>query len=324
MQPTQNQVHVDAVLTNISVAYIQSAEDFIAGRAFPELPVNKQSDIFFKYNKDDWFRDEAQPRADGTESAGSGYGLSQDTYSCRVDAMHKDVGDQSRANSDSPLDLDRDATNFVTQRLLLRREKQWVGSYFKTGIWGTDITGVASSPSTGQVIKWSDHANSDPIKNVKNGKLAVKRVTGFTPNTLILALPVYSTLEDHPDIVDRIKYVSKESVSPELLAQLFGVRRILIASAVENTGNEGETGSYSFTHGNNALLCYVPDAPGILTPSAGYTFTWKGVSGGLGKPVGVSRFRMQNLKADRIEGEIAHDCKLVAADLGHFFSNIVD
>ena len=69
MQPTQNQVHVDRVLTNISVAYIQSAEDFIAGRAFPELPVVKQSDIYFKYNKDDWFRDEAKQRSDGAPTA---------------------------------------------------------------------------------------------------------------------------------------------------------------------------------------------------------------------------------------------------------------
>ena len=30
-QPTQSDVHVDAVLTNISIAYIQSAANFIAG-----------------------------------------------------------------------------------------------------------------------------------------------------------------------------------------------------------------------------------------------------------------------------------------------------
>jgi len=44
MQPTSSGVHVDAVLTNISVAYIQNAMNFIAGRIFPTVPVTKQSD----------------------------------------------------------------------------------------------------------------------------------------------------------------------------------------------------------------------------------------------------------------------------------------
>ena len=75
--------------------------------------------------------------------------------------------------------------------------------------------------------------------------------------------------------------------------------------------------------GNSALLCYSAPNPGLLTPSAGYTFMWTGVSGGLGTTVGVSRFRMEELKADRVEGEIAFDNKVVGADLGYFWDGIV-
>ena len=42
-----------------------------------------------------------------------------------VYAFHKDVDDQTRANSDTPLAPDRDATTFITQRMLLRQEIQW-------------------------------------------------------------------------------------------------------------------------------------------------------------------------------------------------------
>ena len=55
-QPTQSQVHVDAILTNISVAYLQRAENFIADKVFPVVPVDKQSDKFFTYDKNDWLR----------------------------------------------------------------------------------------------------------------------------------------------------------------------------------------------------------------------------------------------------------------------------
>ena len=61
-QPSVNQVHIDAILTNISVAYLQNTNNFIADKVFPVIPVDKKSNLYFKYTKDDWFRDEAQRR----------------------------------------------------------------------------------------------------------------------------------------------------------------------------------------------------------------------------------------------------------------------
>jgi hypothetical protein len=91
MQPTQSQVHVDRPLTNASTAYMQSNDKFIATRVAPIVPVEKQTDKITVYNKNDFLRDEAQKRADGTESAGSGYGLNTTGYSCDVFALHKDI-----------------------------------------------------------------------------------------------------------------------------------------------------------------------------------------------------------------------------------------
>ena len=40
-QPTSTDVHVDAILTNMSIAYMQEAYAFVAARAFPTVNVNK-------------------------------------------------------------------------------------------------------------------------------------------------------------------------------------------------------------------------------------------------------------------------------------------
>lgn len=322
-QPTLYQTHIDAPLTNISVAYLQSAQNFIANQVFPVVPVDKKSDKFFVYTKNDWFRDEAARRADGTESAGSGYNLTTDSYAADVWAFHKDVGDQTRANSDSPLVPDREATEFVTSRLLLRQEIQFVTDYIATGVWGTDLAGVASSPSTNQFIKWSDFANSDPLEDVELGKETILSATGFMPNTLVLGYQVYRKLRNHPDLVDRIKYTSSNTITTDIMARLFDVERVLVAKAVKATNVEGGTAAYSFAYGKSALLTYSAPNPGLMTPSAGYTFAWRGVSGGLGSTVGVSRIRMEHLKADRIEGEISFANKVVAPDLGVYFSAAV-
>ena len=316
-QPTQSDVHVDAILTGISVAYIQTAANFIAQTVFPVVPVDKQSDKYFIYNKADWFRDEAEKRADATESAGSGYTLTTDNYFADVYAFHKDIGDQVRNNTDTPLDADRDATAFVTQRMMLRQEIQWVSDYFTTGKWGTDVVGGTD------FTQWSDFAGSDPMEDVEKGKEAILSTTGFEPNTLVLGYSLFRKLKNHPDFVDRIKYTSSEAVTTGIMARLFDVPRVLVAKAIKNTAKEGQTGSYSFTHGKNAWLGYVNPNPGILQPSAGYVFTWRGVSDGLGQNIGITRFRMPHLRADRVEAQIAWTNKIVATDLGYFFSQAV-
>src|SRR5258706_7929665 len=122
-EPTLTQVHVNRPLTNISQAYMQDSTDYIADKIFPIVPVQKQSDRYFVYTKGDWFRDETQVRAPATESAGGGYGLDNTpSYYAPLYAFHKDVDPQVRANSDVPLNADRDATLFITHRMLLKRE----------------------------------------------------------------------------------------------------------------------------------------------------------------------------------------------------------
>lgn len=325
-QPTQSDVHVDAILTNISTAYIQSSTKFMSTQAFPVVAVDKQSDLYYTYTKNDWFRDEAQRRADNTESAGSGYGLSTDSYRCDVWAFHKDVGDQTRANADNPIKPDTEATQFVTQRLMLRQEIQWVSDYFAAGVWGTDVDGVAGAPGAGEFKQWNDYAASDPIEDMEEAKEVVLGTTGFELNTLVLGYQVYRQLKHHPDIIDRIKYttgVTGRTVTPELLAAMFDIDRVLISKAIKATNEEGATGAYSFTHGKHALAMHVAPNPGLMTPSAGYVFTWRGVSEGLGTDIGISRFRMQHLKSDRVEGQVAFDNKVVATDLGYFFNGAV-
>lgn len=312
-QPTQSDVHVDQILTDMSIAYIQNQSHFIAPQVFPMVPVEKQTNKYFKYTKADWFRDTVERRADSAESVGDGYTLSTDTYSCDVWALHKDIGNQLRANFDNPLSPDRDATMFLTQRMLLRQEIQWVTEYFATTVWGTDVTLSGTD-------QWSDYGNSDPVDDIEAGKETILKNTGYMPNTLVIGYQVFRKLKEHPDFVDRIKYTSSQNVTAELMAKRFDVDRLLVAKAIKNTANEGATASFDFTHGKSALLMYVNPTPSLLAPSAGYTFHWSPVAG---LPYTISRFYMEPKKSDRIEIEAAWDNKVVATDCGYFLASVV-
>ena len=213
-QPTTTDVHIDAILTQMSIAYLQEQYAFVAGKVFPTVNVQKQSDKYFTYTQADFFRDAVELRADGTESAGTGYGISTGTYSALVYALHKDIGDQVRANSDAPLSPDMDATRFLTQQMLIRQEIDWASNYFATSVWGTD-----STPST----LWSASSGSTPIADVQTGINTVLSNTGYKPNTLVMSYKVFSILKNHADIVDRYKYTSSSSITEDLMAQVLGV-----------------------------------------------------------------------------------------------------
>ena len=206
---------------------------------------------------------------------------------------------------------------------MLRRELQFVSDFFTTGVWGTDVTGVASSPTSGQTLQWSDYTSSDPIADIETAKSAILSGTGMEANTLVLGYDTFKSLKNHPDLVDRIKYTSSQTITTDMIAAMFDIPRVMVAKAVKATNNEGASEAYGFAYGKGALLTHVAPQPGLLTPSAGYTFSWTGVSGGLGATIGTSQFRMESIKSDRIEAEMAFDNKVIGADLGYFWSSIV-
>lgn len=328
-QPTRGDVHVNAPLSNISVAYIQSAANFVASRMFPNIPVLKQSDRYYIYNRGDFNRDEMRVRAPGTESAGSGYDLDNTpTYYCPVWAFHKDVDDQVRSNSDSVLNADRDATIFVTQKALIRRERDFAASAMQPGIWANSKIGVNSgvNPAT-EFLIWND-ANSDPITDIRTAIRTVLESTGFEPNKLVLGKAVYDALVDHPDIIDRVKYGQTPGAPAEVnsstLAQLFDLQEVLVSKAIYNSANKGAAEVSQFISGNHALLAYVAPNPGIMVPSAGYSFSWNGFLGASAYGSRIKRFRMEHLSSDRIESEMSFDHKIVAPDVGYFFENAAD
>lgn len=325
-QPTRSDVHVNRPLTNISIAYIQRSQDFIADKVFPIVPVMKQSDRYFVYTKDDWFRTQAQLRAPSSESAGSGYKIDNTpTYFCDVFAVHKDVDDQTRANSDQPLDPDRDATLFVTQQMLLRREISFTSKYLALGVWKGYISGgvpIDFQPNVNGQGYW-DSASSNPMLDVDVLKRGVKSQTGYRPQTLVAADDVFTGLRNNATVLDRIKYTQRGIVSEELLAMLFGLEKFLVADAVLNSAVEGQAFSGDFLVKNVALLVYANPAPSIMQPSGGYIFSWQGLFGAGAQGNRIMSFRMEHIKSDRIEGEMAYDMKLVGSDLGVLLKNVV-
>lgn len=320
MQPVKQQVHIDKPLTDFTIAAMQSASDFVAAQVIPSLAVSKQTDRYFKFNSGDFHRDAAQRRAAGTESAGTGFNLSDDSYSCEKYALHVDFDYDTLANADDPLNLEQAAAEQLSLAMLIRREKMFATAAWGTSKWSTSVLGNAST-------QWSAYTTSDPIVVIDQQKKAVRQKIFVEPNTLILGEDVYLALKEHPDLVGRVQYTSSAILNEASIAQLLGVERIFVAKALENVASEGLTDSNSaILSSKAALLCYLPKTVGLMNKSAIVSFDWTGSPNLPRGTKGVITRRFDlgpEIGARRIETEIATQIKVTLPDAGCYFADIV-
>ena len=321
--PTKSDVHVNRLLGNISVATVLKASMFVAADLAPVVPVEFKSDRYAVYDKGDWLRDEALPRAAGTESAGGGWDIdTTPNYSCIRYSFHKDVDDETASNSERPIDMDRDATRFVTQKMLLKRERLVMSSFLNGGVWANERAGVASSPTASQFVQW-DSASSHPLVNVEIWKELIGSVTGFDPNVMLLSPNVLACLKNHADVKDCIKYTSKGVVTTDLLAELFGVDKVIVPKAVVNSASKGASHVVARVVTNKVWLGYAAPEPSLMAPTAAYIFAWTGLYGNSKIGTRIKKFRIEEIESERIEGDICFDAKVVAPDMACLATNVL-
>jgi hypothetical protein len=309
-------IHINTPLTNLSIAYLQDPSQFIADKVFPVVPVTKQSDTYYVFDRDMFLKTMAARRAPGTKAVEKLMKVSTDSYNALVFALETVVPDEIRINADAAVDIDEMATQIVTDDMRLSREKQFIAKYFTTGIWGTDYT---------PADLWSDGASSNPIYDIDVARNKIWRETGRKPNKLIVGPEVDSVLKQHPIIVERFKYTTP-TLPATLLASLFEVDEYLVAGAIQSDTAEGATSiSNSFVAGKNALLLHAARTPSLLTPSAGYIFAWRGLFN-TDSPLGIAidERREDSIVSDVIRGHFAYDMKVTGASLGYFFSGVVE
>jgi len=331
-QPTGRDLHIDRLLSDLSVAYMNEPGSYIADRVFPVVYVNRQTDKYAIYRKGDWFRDEAEKRALLTESAGGGFALATPgTLVCDEWAFHQDIADEDIDNADEVFDLEDDATQFVIEKLRLRREAEWASNFFGTGIWDKDLSGQTDTPGTDEFKCW-DESGSTPIDDIEDAKAIVKGNTGVMPNTLVVSERVHQALKNHSDVVDRFKYTQAGIITADLLARVFEIDRYLIGSALYATNPEDTVAdtnddlSYILTQ-YDALLVYSAPQPSKRRPSGGYTFRWRRPSqGGLAGDrleSTIRKFRIEPIGGTRIEGSVYEDLKLVSSACGVYFDDAI-
>ncbi len=316
LQPTPASLHIDKLMTDHSIAYRN--KQYIADTIFPVVTVKKQSDRVPKYDQSHWFRDEAKLRTPGAKSQRGGFSVdTTQTYFCDRYSYGFEIADEQRDNQDEPFDLDRDATEFATDKVLMRREVSFATNWFATSKWGTDKVGGTD------FTKWSDYAGSQPLVDIATYRDVTESLGIPEPNMGILGKQGWLQVKWHPDLIDTIKYTQKGQLSIEQVATLFELDQLLIGRSIYTTSPEGTAeASVTYTRiwGKNMLLLYTPGRPSLLTPAAGYCYTWARVPGSLQY---IKRMRDEEKEIDVLEANSYFTHVQTAKNAGVFLSNVV-
>ncbi len=319
-------------LSNLALSYYQNAANYFAKAIFPICPVDLSSDNYYIFDKADLLRDNWKRKPAYGKVDPAAVSEHTDTYACQVDQMIMGIDqirqtDLQRRMGPSIRDPKQQRTKTIAEQANIHQDSLFAKSYFRAGAWGDEYSGVDSTSVSGkQFIKFSN-GNSDPIAFIDERKTAMQESTGRTPNRLALGPNVYNALKVHPAILERVKYggstANPASVTPNVLAQLFGVDRLVVLQSIANKADMGADAEMQFIGDPNAfLLAYATNAPSVDEPSAGYIFSWDMLGNGQILPI-LNYLGENGTHTEYVEGLMANDMKKTADDLAMFFKDAV-
>ena len=296
-------VHIDQVLTQISLAYPNN--EFVGEQLFPTVQVKKQADKYYWFGRDNWVAEASDYRAPGTVANEiPGVGVALDSYYAQEHSLQTPVTDEERQNVDSPLSPDRDATDLVTQKILLGRELAMRNLVVTAANYATGLSITLSGTS-----QFNDYVNSDPITVFRTAVRAVHAKIYREPNVAVIPYQVMSILEDHPKIIARIMYTDRAIITQDIISAVLQIPKIIVPGVASGTGT-GFNITTSYLWGKDIVIAWVPPRAGLRIPAFGYEFAW----GYPGAQV-VDRWREQPRKSDLIRVSRRYDLKLVGVEI---------
>lgn len=311
--PSVKSSHVNRPLTNFAEGYPQ--QDFAGPRVLATLPVKKKSDLYYIF---DVAREGIgivdDKREPGAEAREVDFKLTSDSYNTGGHALDHLVTDEERENADAPIKPDLDAVSFLVELLQTNEEVE-----LKVALDAALTGGQTSNPTN----EWDDTTSGAPIEDIRLGINTVVGTIGKHPNIMVLDSLLWGYLIDHPDVIDRVKYMGTNDKPGQIttrgVAALFGFEEVIVSSALKNTAVKGQSASLSRIWSDDCYILYRPLRPGIKIPALGYRFVWEPFGGRKGWR--VRKWREDKREGDMIRVEKYRDQKITLATAGYRLSD---
>ena len=327
--PDISTVHIDRALTNLSIAYRNP--EFVADMVAPILPVEKRSDKWFVYSSEAFLRGSAVDangkalsiRVPGAEANEVDFTLSTSTFFCDEYAQSTLVPYENVQAADARLQPFIDATEMLTDRVMLDNEIAVATAAMKTGNYASSNKVTLTTGGSG--TSWASYTSTSslPFSNFSTAKNAVRAGIMRVPNRMLLNYQVAEILSGHPNYTDRFKYTSSEIATKSGLVPVLRGMTIVEGAAIKASNAEGATftsGDVWVDSGGNAAALIYYSSQQLGPKSMHFMRTFEApdpVSGARGFV--TSRYELPTRKSAKVQVSTVRDYKGIALDASSKF-----
>lgn len=298
---------VDPILTNHVRGYTNA--EHVGNVLFPFVPVETRGAQRIEFGRESFKRYNSR-RAPGSATKRVSFGHSTQTIALHDHSLEGEVPIelQQEAMAVPKIDKAKDAVNGISAIMSLEAEIEQAEAATNTAVYASTNKVALSGNS-----QWSDHSNSTPTSDVEDAREAVRSQIGIYPNTMVVGPKVWSQLKWHPKLVEHFKYTGRDSITPEMLASLWEIDRIVVGKAVYM--DEAEV--LHDVWGRNVVMAYTNPTPNRFQPSFGYTHRLKGYQ------VVETPYYDNNTKTWYYPQSDCRSVDIVGADAGFLISSAV-
>lgn len=319
-----SRVHQPAFIQNLVIGF--TPRGMVADRVCPRIPVQKQSDKYRVWGKDVYQEYDAK-RAMGASPNEIKTELSSDQYFADVYALRHPLFDEELNNADADLNLRTTYNQRVAMALAIAREKR-VASMFRlaanydashviTKAGGSEWN--AATPGQGVI---------DDIESILNvvaddADLAVSDLSICIPEIVFR-----KTMKHNTAYLERIKYTTKGVTTPELIAEVHGVKEVILTAAKsiampQKVVGDITTPAASGLWADDVWVGKIGNASTELSPTFASSFNWVAQTNGQDRAAYEYRDGDAGKKTTWLEVEEAIAEKITAKIAGGLIKNVL-
>lgn len=257
--PQVRDTYVNPLLTNIYLTY-GSDQNFVAGKLFPTVYVEKETGTYFVRDKENLRAPADARRGEYSRANRVTNQLTPATFTLEEKSLEHWIPERVMKMYSDPFDPKKNGVSLITDKLLLDKEID-LRNTLSTGA-GTSLDASAA---------WTT-ISTDIEGQVRTARTVIQKATGKKANTIVLSKDSYDALLKNTAFRESVKYVDTtfEGVLRSKLAEWFDVTTVIIADAINNTSKEGQADSLDYIWTDVAYVLYVNPNAAIEDTSAGY------------------------------------------------------
>lgn len=258
-------------LGEAALEFIQQQNEFIGTQVLPIFPTKKKASVYPAITRESITREADTKRAPRGNYNRDGFSAKDKQYNCEEFGLEGALDDGERTLYSSDFDAELTTVQIITRRVLQAQERRISGLVFNT----TTFTG-APLYTDNSAAPWTS-ASADVVAQVRAAREKVRANSGMDPNTVIFSKANLDRLLNNNVIKGAIQYVARltEAELLNALADILGVKQVLVGRGIYNTAKEGKTFvSGDIWNPSYAMVAVIGDPNRLSDPSVGRTFLW--------------------------------------------------